>query len=133
VQQRAREMGVGPVIEEAISLAGELGLRVRPWPKSITIVPATGVMKTLVYLGVKERDQVGFGYFPETIAALYGVNEQRVKDTLGTNWEELTLDAARLRLGSFTDLMSSLLTPDEDVVVRHPRDAEVGELAEDDA
>jgi hypothetical protein len=117
VQQRARELDVGPVIEEAITIAGELGLKVRPWPKSITVVPATGMMKTLIYLGVKQRGYVGFGYSSENIAALYGVNEQHVVDTLGSNWEDLPPGEVGLRLASFAALMSALLTPEEETVV----------------
>jgi hypothetical protein len=42
IQERARELGTGDVIEEAIRMARALGLKVRPWPKSLTIARGRG-------------------------------------------------------------------------------------------
>lgn len=114
IQQRARELGVGAVIEEAIAMAGELGLKVRPWPKSLTIVPGTGLQKTLIYLGVPEEGLLGFGYSVETIAELYGADEDEVHAALGPNWRNLSVPEARTVLASFGALMLSLQTPDDE-------------------
>ena len=114
VQQQARDLGVGQVIEEAIRLTAELGLKVRPWPKSLTIVPGTGMMKTLLYLGVKEQGLVGVGYSPENITTLYGGDEQQVHARIGPNWQDLTPDELREKLVAFAALMHDLMEPDEE-------------------
>jgi hypothetical protein len=113
IQERARELGTGDVIEEAIRMAGALGLKVRPWPKSLTIAPGTGMLKTLVYLGVKEDGRIGFGYHTDNFVELYGASADEVEAALGENWRDIGPEAARAALADFGRLMEDLLERDE--------------------
>ncbi len=113
IQERAREFGVGPSIEAAIDLAQELGLRVKPWPKSITVVPPFTHGKTLIYLSPKADGRVGFGYSVDNLVALYDADADVVAEALGGNWEDLPPGELDVRLSGFRDLMLQLLRDDE--------------------
>jgi hypothetical protein len=62
----ARESGVGDVVDEYIAAAADLGPRVKPWPRSITIVPPFTRGRTLLYLAPKSSG-VEFGYSEESL------------------------------------------------------------------
>lgn len=112
VQESAREYGVGEVVDEFIATAANLGLRVKPWPKSLTIVPPNGRGRTLVYVAPKSG-KIGFGYSETNFSDIYDADPQEVHEMLGDNWAELDPHTARQRLAGFVRLMNSLL-PDSD-------------------
>ncbi len=114
IQERARDFGVGPRIEAAIDLAHHLGLRVKPWPKSITIVPPFTRGKTLIYLSPKADGRIGFGYSLENLMALYDADAVLVANALGGNWEDLSPSDLDERLRGFRDLMLLLLDDSAD-------------------
>lgn len=113
IQERARDFGVGPTIEATIDLAQELGLRVKPWPKSITVVPPFTRGKTLIYLSPKEDGRVGFGYSVDNLVELYDADADRIPAALGGNWEDLLPSELDARLSGFRDLMLRLLRSDD--------------------
>jgi hypothetical protein len=110
IQDRARDFGVGPSIEAAIDLAQQLGLRVKPWPKSITIVPPFTHGRTLIYLSPKPDGRVGFGYSSDNLESIYDADADQVTHALGANWEDLRPDEFGERLQGFRDLMDHLLS-----------------------
>jgi hypothetical protein len=71
VQERARECRVGDVLDEYIAAAADLGLRVKPWPKSITIVPPFTRGRTLLYIAPKP-DVIDFGIAIRTSSSCTG-------------------------------------------------------------
>lgn len=107
VQELARDYGVGQVVDEYIAAAADLGLRVKPWPLSITIVPPFGHGRTLLYLK-PTADGAEFGYSEENLADLYGADAADMAERFGENWTHVTADEARGRLRSFVDLVSTL-------------------------
>jgi hypothetical protein len=50
VQQRADERGVGSLFNSYVSAAGQLGLRVKPWVRAVTITPPQRGNPTLLYV-----------------------------------------------------------------------------------
>lgn len=113
IQDRARDFGVGPSIDAAIDLAEDLGLRVKPWPKSITVVPPFTRGKTLIYLSPKADGRVGFGYSVDNLVELYDADADHVARALGGNWEDLPPSEFDERLRGFRDLMLQLLSEGE--------------------
>jgi hypothetical protein len=108
IQQRAREFGVGDVVEEVLRAADELGLNVKPWPKSLTVVPPFTRGRTLLYVGPNGQGQLHIGYNSENLATLYGASERDVQDRLGENWTDLNRESARRRIAAFAELMREL-------------------------
>lgn len=80
VQEIARELGVGDVVEEYITAAADVGLRVKPWPRTLTIVPPFTRGRTLVYIAPKSGG-VDFGYSGENLAELYGADPHVLSET----------------------------------------------------
>jgi hypothetical protein len=109
IQDRARELGVGSDIEAAIDLAQELGLRVKPWPRSITIVPPFTRGRTLIYLSPRSEGRIHFGYHLDNFTTLYDAEPQQVTEALGTNWDDLSSEELAPRLRGFGALMAELL------------------------
>jgi hypothetical protein len=109
IQDRARDFGVGAGIEAAIDLAQELGLRVKPWPKSITVVPPFTRGKTLIYLSPQADGRITFGYSTENLVSLYDAEEDDVAASLGENWQDLLPTELEGRLVGFRHLMEELL------------------------
>ena len=109
VQQRARELEVADIVEEALRTADRLGLKVKPWPKAITIVPSYGLARTLLYLRPHRPGRTRLGYSSENLAALYGAEETDVQTALGENWVEVDKDTAQQKLSAFEALMTDLL------------------------
>jgi hypothetical protein len=114
VQERARDAGVSEVFNEYMTKAKELGLGVKPWPKSITIVPPFTRGRTLLYLAPKANGKLNWGYSPENLVELYGADRDNVEAALGANWLDLDADAARQRLAAFVHLMGELLIREPD-------------------
>lgn len=112
IQDLARDFGVGPSIDAAIHLAEDLGLRVKPWPKSITLVPPFTRGKTLIYLSPKVDGRVGFGYSVDNLVELYDADADRIPESLGANWEDLPPGELQERLSGFRNLMTELLSED---------------------
>ena len=118
--------GVHKVFETVLATAADLGLRVKPWTKSITVVPPTTKGRTLVYFGPRPAGEVHFGYSEETLAELYGADPAEVRDLFGANWVNLSGDEALLRLDQFRGLMHALLavaadgTITDDLAVAEP-------------
>jgi len=117
VQEMARVAGVGEVVESFIQTASDLGLRIRPWPKSLTIVPPFTRGRTLLYLGPKGAGQVHFGYSPENLTELYGADVATVRQRLGENWVNLSPEDAQGRIQEFASLMQGLQQSDEVVTI----------------
>lgn len=109
VVQRARELGVASVFEEAIRKASDLGLNIKPWPKSITIVPPFTRGRTLLYLSPKDHGLVGVGFSDENLIDLYGATDSEIAAALAENWVDVDLPEAHERLERFVELMTSLL------------------------
>lgn len=88
VLDMARDAGVQEVFDTALSMASGLGLRIKPWPKSLTIVPPFTRGRTLVYLGPRTNGQVrfGFGFGEEAFVELYSADQADVRHQLGPNW-----------------------------------------------
>jgi len=114
VQERARESGLGDLFNEYMAQAKKLGLGVKPWPKSITIVPPFTRGRTLLYLSPKADGKLRWGYDANNVAELYGTDAEHVEAMLGSNWEDLDENAARQRLAAFVQLMNELQTPEPD-------------------
>ena len=114
VQERAREHGTGEVFEFAIDTAHQLGLRVKPWPRSITIVPPFTRGRTLLYLSPREPGLVHTGYHLDNFTSLYDAEEAAVEASLGENWTDLTSTDATQQLRRFADLMSELQGADDE-------------------
>ncbi len=108
VQERARQFGVGDVVDDHMAAAAKLGLRVKPWPKSITIVPPFTRGRTLVYVSPVRAETLHWGYSTENLAELYGADPKHVEAALGANWTDIDPTTARTRLAAFVDLMSTL-------------------------
>lgn len=108
VLQMARDAGVGGVMEDFIRTAEALGLRVKPWPRSMTIVPLFTRGRTLLYLGPAEDGRLHYGYNLENFIELYGAEEPAVEGLLGDNWVELPPAEVQARLSAFTELMTTL-------------------------
>ena len=108
VQQRARELGIGDIFEEALRTADVLGLNVKPWPRSITIVPPYTRGRTLLYLRPQSKGRIHLGYSSENLAALYGASEPDVQTALGENWVEVDKETARQKIAAFGALMAEL-------------------------
>jgi hypothetical protein len=115
IQDRARDHGVGASIEAAIDLAQELGLRVKPWPKSITIVPPFTRGRTLIYLSPRANSRIHFGYHLDNFTSLYDAEPAQVSSALGTNWEDLSPQELSPRLQRFGELMAELLATSDGV------------------
>lgn len=111
VQELAREHGVGDVLDAYISTAEELGLRVKPWKLSITIVPPFTRGRTLLYFAPKPN-AVSFGYSEENLVDLYGADPKKLAESLGENWIEIDPLDARARLKAFVEVMHSLQSDD---------------------
>lgn len=114
VQERAREHGVGDVFEFAIDTAHRLGLRVKPWPRSITIVPPFTRGRTLLYLSPREPGRVHTGYHLENFTSLYDADETAVLAALGETWTDLTSEDAVDQIRRFAELMSELQATDDE-------------------
>ena len=114
VQERAREHDVGDVFEFAIDTAHRLGLRVKPWPRSITIVPPFTRGRTLLYLSPREPDRVHTGYHVDNFTSLYDAEETAVEAALGGNWADLTSEDAKQQIRRFAELMSELQATDDE-------------------
>ncbi len=85
VRDIAEKHGVLEEVNLAIELAQRLGLKVKAWPRSITINSPADWRKTLLYIGPKEASAI-LGYSAESLTEVFGVPEATVKETLGTNW-----------------------------------------------
>jgi hypothetical protein len=108
VQEQAQQLGVGDIVNEHMAAAARLGLRVKPWPRSITIVPPFTHGRTLVYVAPIRHGTLRWGYSAENLAELYGADPRSVEASLGSNWTELDAATARTRLEAFTKLMGAL-------------------------
>jgi hypothetical protein len=108
VQEMARDAGVADVFNEYITEAKALGLGVKPWPRSITIVPPTTRGRTLLYLAPKADGKLRWGYSLDNLVELYGADRDGVEAALGANEVDLDADAARTRLAVFARLMNDL-------------------------
>ena len=82
VQERARDHGVGETFELAIATSSRLGLRIKPWPQSITIVPPFTRGRTLLYLSPRQPGLVHTGCDVDNFASLYGAEPDDVERTL---------------------------------------------------
>lgn len=108
IRERAHETGTGAVIESAIHIANSTGLKVKPWPKSITIVPPFGPGHTLLYLSPMPDATVHVGYSLENYTSLYNADPNIVSEAFGENWTNRTPDQAAEMLESFKALMERL-------------------------
>ena len=113
VQELAREHGVGDVFEVAIDTAHQLSLRVKPWPRSITIVPPFTRGRTLLYLSPREPGRVHTGYHLENFTSLYDADKDAVEAALGDNWVDLTSEETKQQIRRFAELMIDLQAADE--------------------
>lgn len=105
VLEMARDSGVHGVFKAAIASAQRLGLRVKPWTKSITV---TTRGRTLIYLRPHPSGQVSFGYGEETLAELYGADPSTVRGQLGENWVDMSEQDALARVLAFENMMKQL-------------------------
>jgi hypothetical protein len=123
VREMAREEGVLPPFDDAIAVAQAQGLKVKPWPRSITVVPPHTRGRTLIYLSPRKAGQVHFGYSPENLSDLYGATAGQVEQTLGANWVDVDPDQARRLVAGFGDLMARLQEEGQEGVVEAPVEA----------
>ncbi len=86
----AHEAGVLGPVDAAIEVAHRPGRRVKPWPKSITIMPPSGLGRTLLYVAPGAEGVVWFGYHLDNFAELYNADQPTVEAALGANWRGLT-------------------------------------------
>ncbi|RPF29014.1 hypothetical protein [Georgenia muralis] len=108
VLEQAREHGVQDAFQDAIALAGDLGLRIKPWPNSITVVPPFTHGRTLLYLSPTGPGQVELWFSEEALAELYGADETDVREAVGPNGNYALIDA-RQRVRTFAEIMNRLL------------------------
>lgn len=114
IQERARELGVGEVFEFAIDTAHRLGLGVKPWPRSITIVPPFTRGRTLLYLSPREPGTIHTGYHLENFTTLYDAAEDAVVTALGASWVDLTSEDAARQVQRFAELMTDLQATEDE-------------------
>ncbi len=108
VQDLARDAGVADVFDAFIESAADLGLRIKPWPKSLTIVPPFTRGRTLLYLAPNSQGTLHLGHSTENITELYGADPEEVRRALGRNWVDVSRDEARAILQGFIALMQQL-------------------------
>jgi hypothetical protein len=112
VQDMAREAGVADVVEAFLQAAAELGLRIKPWPKSLTIVPPFTRGRTLLYIAPKSTGVLHLGHSTENITELYGADPADVRQALGRNWIDASSAEARTVVSGFVELMQRLQASD---------------------
>ncbi len=108
VQEMSRAAGVADVVEAFMREAAELGLRIKPWPKSLTIVPPFTRGRTLLYLAPKSDGVLHIGHGTDNICDLYGAEKADVRAALGPNWRDVRSDEALTVLQGFSTLMQRL-------------------------
>lgn len=69
----------------AVHIAGELGLRTKAWPWSLTINSPANWRKTLLYVAPSQA-AAKVGYSAENFAEAFGVTEADVERALGPGW-----------------------------------------------
>lgn len=113
VRETAREGGVLAPFDEAVAIASAHGLKIKPWPRSITVVPPYTRGRTLIYLSPR-GSQVHFGYHAENLIELYGATEAQIATSLGDNWVFIDAVTASELLERFSKLMETLQNADQD-------------------
>ena len=112
VRELAREAGVVEPFDDAIAVAQAQGLKVKPWPRSITVVPRHTRGRTLIYLSPRADRQVHFEYSLESLSDLYGATADQLEQALGSNRVVVDVDRARHLVASFGKLMAELQETD---------------------
>lgn len=105
----AETAGVSEVFKTVLATAEDLGLRIKPWTKSITVVPPFTKGRTLVYFGPRPGGKVHFGYSEESLAELCGADAAEVRSLFGANWVDLDEDEALKRVEGFRKIMEPQL------------------------
>ncbi|MCZ3387309.1 MAG: hypothetical protein LH630_10190, partial [Actinomycetia bacterium] len=113
VMRLARDAGVGAVFDQAATLAEQLGLRIKPWKKSITVVPPFTRGRTLVYLRPLDDGKVHFLVSHENLIGLYGADSGELQEQFGEEAGcDLSEGEALLRLDRFATMMGGLVAND---------------------
>jgi hypothetical protein len=111
VREMARESGVLEPFDAAVRVAAEHGLKIKPWPYSVTVVPPFTRGRTLIYLSPR-GGVVHFGYSTENLAELYGAKPAEVEANLGANWIDVDPEAATALVEKFGAMMAVLQNAD---------------------
>lgn len=109
VRQLARDLGCIKEMDLFIKTAADLGLGIKPWATSLTIVPPSLINRTLLYLKPTSQGTVRFDYGEENLLQRYNLDPSRLA-TLGPRWVELPAEQVVTRLIAFAELMREAFT-----------------------
>ncbi len=112
-RQLASDLGCLDHIELFTKTAMGLGLGVKTWVHVLTMVPPTGINRTLLYLRPESQGIVDFNWSEENLVQWYNANLSTWRPKMGPVWSKLSLEQLRARLVAFSELMQEARDQDQ--------------------